>query len=141
MKRFSIIMLFCILLLTGCKKDRLVCTSKLESDDFNLESKYIFTFSGKNVKKATMKSTGTLLGEFNTDSTIAEYRGEAESAAENYNKVEGITAQVSSSKNKVTLTVDIIAASLSDEDKETYGLNATREELKKAFEENEYTCE
>ncbi len=140
MKKVSIMMIFAILFLTGCKNDRLVCTNLSESDDFSLESKYVFTFSGKDVKKATMKSTGTLLGEFNNDTTIAEYKSAAESSAEEYNEVEGIKAQVSSSKNKVTLTVDITAASLSEEDKIKYGLNSSRDELKKALEENEYTC-
>ncbi len=139
-KSISAMAFFCILLLTGCKNDRLVCTSLSESEDFNLDSKYVFTFSGKDVKKATMKSTGTLLGEFNNDTTIAEYKSSAESSAEEYNKVEGIKAQITSSKNKVTLTVDITAASLSEDDKVKYGLNSSREELKEALEENGYTC-
>lgn len=140
MKKIMIMIVCCLFFLTGCKNSRLVCTATSEADDVNLESKYIFTFSNGKVNKATMKSTGTLLGEFNNEDTINEYKSSAESYAEEYNKTEGIKAQVSSSKNKVTLTVDIIAASLTAEDKEEYGLNSTREELKKEFEENNYTC-
>lgn len=140
MKKIMIMVVCCLFFLTGCKNSRLVCTATLEDEDFNQETKYIFTFANGKVNKATMKSTGTLLGEFNNEDTINDYKASAESYAEDYNKVEGITAQVSNSKNKVTLTVDIIAASLNDEDKEKYGLNSTREELKKEFEENKYTC-
>ena len=87
-----------------------------------------------------MKSTGTLLGELNNEEIIGEYRNSAQSSANKYNETEGIKAQVSNSKNKVTLTVDIIVASLTDEDKEKYGVNSNREELKEVFEENGYTC-
>ncbi len=140
MKKISILLIFCMLLLTGCKDDRLVCTATSESGELKLESKYVFTFSGKDVKKATMKSTGTLLGEFNNETAIGEYKSAAESSAKEYNEVEGINAQVSNTKNKVTLTIEITAASLSDEDKEKYGLNASREDLKKTLEKNEYIC-
>lgn len=140
MKKLSFIICLCLLLLTGCKDDRLVCTSIEDTEEFKLESKYIFTFSKDKVKKATMKSTGTLLGELNNEEIIGEYRNSAQSSANKYNETEGIKAQVSNSKNKVTLTVDIIVASLTDEDKEKYGVNSNREELKEVFEENGYTC-
>lgn len=140
MKKITIVLLFFLLFLTGCSNSRLVCITTTDANGYNLESKYVFTFANGKVKKATMKSIGTLEGDLNNEDTINEYKSSAESYAENYNKTEGIKAQVSSHKNKVTLTVDIIAASLTDEDKENYGLNSTREELKKEFEENNYTC-
>lgn len=140
MKKISIFMLFCLFLFTGCEENRLVCTKIEESDEFKSETKYTFTFSKDGVKKATMKSTGILLGDFNNATTIAEYKSTADASASEYNEVEGITAQVSSNKNKVTLTVNILAASLNDENKELYGMNADKEELWETFEENGYTC-
>lgn len=140
MKKISLVVCLCLFLLTGCKEDRLVCTTATESEDFKLETKYVFNFANGKMKKASMKTTGTLLGELNDESAISEYTAAAESSAETYNKTEGIKAQVSSSKNKVTLTVDIISAGLSEEDKEKYGMNSTRDELKEMFESNEYTC-
>lgn len=140
MKKISLVVCLCLFLLTGCKDDRLVCTTTTDSEDFKLETKYVFNFANGKMKKASMKTTGTLLGELNDESAISEYTAAAENSAETYNKTEGIKAQVSSSKNKVTLTVDIISAGLSEEDKEKYGMNSTRDELKEMFESNEYTC-
>ena len=140
MKKISVLMLLSIFLLTGCGENRLVCTLEQESTNFEFESKYTFTFHGEKVKNITMKSTGTLLGDYNNETSIAEYLGTAESASEKYNKIEGMEAKVSSNKNKVTLTVEVIAASLSDENKETYGTNLSKEELKKELGEIGYTC-
>ena len=87
-----------------------------------------------------MKSTANLLGDYNNDTIIAERENAARSSAENYNKVDGIEAVVSTKGNKVTLTVDILAAALSEENKELYSMNMKKEELKQVMTEEGYTC-
>lgn len=142
MKKYCLLILFSVLLLTGCGGNRLVCTQKEESTSFKFESKYTFTLDGDKVKKVTLKSTGTLLGENNNEDAIENYKATAQNMADKYNEVEGIKAVVSNNKNKVTLTVELTAAALNDEEKENYGVNLNREELKELLEssENGYTC-
>lgn len=141
MKKNGLIMLLSIFLLTGCGENRLVCTAKDEDENYQVEVKYTFIYNQGKVKKANMKSTATMLNEYNNDTAIAERENAARSYADNYNKIDGIDAIVSTNGNKVTLTVDILAAGLSDENKELYSMDLSKEELKQVMEEGGYTCE
>ena len=140
MKKNIILVLISLFLLTGCGENRLVCSAQDEDENYKIEVKYTFIYNQGKVKKATMKSTATLLGDYNNDTIIAERENAARSSAENYNKVDGIEAVVSTKGNKVTLTVDILAAALSEENKELYSMNMKKEELKQVMTEEGYTC-
>lgn len=140
MKKNLLIMLLSIFLLTGCGENRLVCTASDEEEDYQIEVKYTFIYNQGKIKNATMKSTATMLGEYNNDTVITERENAARSAADDYNKVDGIEAIVSTKGNKVTLTVDILAAGLSEENKEAYSMNLKKDELKQVLTEEGYTC-
>ncbi len=142
MKKYGILVVLGILCLTGCGNNRLVCTMKTSGTNFEITKKYTFTFSKDKVSKATMQTTTTLLEELNTKENLDIYYQSAQTAAEEYNSVKGIEAKTSANKNKVSLSVKIKAAALSEEDKEKYVMNASREETKKILEEDDYgfTC-
>jgi hypothetical protein len=139
-KVLSIIIITLALFLTGCEKNRLVCTKTEEASNFKYDSKYVFVFNGESVKTATMTSTGTLSGDLNNKKSIEDYKVSAEEAAKLYNSSEGIEAAVGNKKNKVTLTVEIDPSKLSTEDKESYGVNLKKEDLKEELESLGYTC-
>lgn len=139
-KIYTLLSIIALILLTGCDKNKLTCTKKEEANNFTFESKYVFTFNKESIKKATMSSTGTLLGDYNNEDAIADYATTAESAATQYNSVEGITAKVNTNKNKVTLNVDIDPAKLSSEDKVEYGVDMNKDDLTKELEGLGYTC-
>lgn len=139
-KIYTLLIIISIILLTGCSKNKLTCTVKEDGTNFEFESKYVFTFNGNNIKHAKMLATGKLLGDYNTEDSIANYQSTANTAAENYNKVEGITATVNVNKNSVTLTVEIDPAKLSDDAKTEYGVDLDKKDLQKQLEDLGYTC-
>lgn len=141
MKKILLILIIIgALFVTGCEKNRLICTNEENASNFEFTSKYVFTFNDDNVKLATMTSTGKLLDDLNTDTAIKEYSASAQSAADTYNKTEGIKATVNTSKNKVTLTVSIEPSKLTDDLKSDYGVDLNKKELKEEMEGLGYTC-
>ena len=142
MKKLVIILiLMCTLVLTGCEKNRLVCTLEDESiKDIKSKIEYTFKFNEENVKEVVMTTKITLTGDYNDVVFIDTYVDMANSASATYNKIEGATATVSNDKNVITLKVEMSASAMSDEDKKTYGLDLTKDNLKKDLEEAGYTC-
>lgn len=142
MKKLVItLILMCTLVLTGCEKNRLVCTLEDESiKDIKSKIEYTFKFNEENVKEVVMTTKITLTGDYNDVVFIDTYVEMANSAAATYNKIEGATATVSNDKNVITLKVEMSASAMSDEDKKTYGLDLTKDNLKKDLEEAGYTC-
>lgn len=142
MKKFIItLILICTIVLTGCEKNRLVCTLEEESiKDISSKTEYTFTFNEENVKEVIMTTKLTLNGDYNDVVFINSYVEMANAAASSYNQVEGATATVTNNKNVITLKVEMLTVSMTDEDKNKYELNLTKEELKKSLEESGYTC-
>ena len=142
MKRLiSIGLLIITFVLTGCEKNRLVCTYDEESiKDLKSTTKYVFNFNEEEIKDVTMTTEVTLSGDYNSEAFITSYKDMATSAAEEYNATNGVSANVSSKKNVVTLKVDMDATVMTAEDKETYGLDLSKEELTKELEDIGYTC-
>lgn len=142
MKKIVIILIFiCTLTLTGCEKNRLVCTLEEESiKDILSKTEYTFSFNEENVKEVLMTTKMTLKGDYNDVVFIDSYVEMANAAANSYNQIEGVTATVTNNKNVITLKVEMLAILMNDEDKENYALNLTKEELKKDLEEAGYTC-
>ena len=142
MKKLVItLILMCTLILTGCEKNRLVCTLEDESiKDIKSKIEYTFKFNEENVKEVVMTTKITLTGDYNDVVFIDTYVEMANTAAATYNKIEGATATVSNDKNVITLKVEMSAAAMSNEDKKTYGLDLTKDNLKKDLEEAGYTC-
>lgn len=142
MKKFIItLILICTIALTGCEKNRLVCTLEEESiKDISSKTEYTFTFNEENVKEVIMTTKLTLNGDYNDVVFINSYVEMANAAASSYNQVEGATATVTNNKNVITLKVEMLTVSMTDEDKNKYELNLTKEELKKSLEESGYTC-
>lgn len=135
-------LLLFVFVLTGCEKNRLVCTYEEEEiKNLKSETKYVFSFNEENVKNVTMTTKVTLSGDYDSDAFITSYKEMATAAAEEYNATNGVSSSVTSKKNVVTLKVEMVASSMSDEDKETYGLDLTKKELKETLEEIGYTCE
>jgi len=140
-KMITICFLICILFLTGCQKNKLVCTQKDDSiDDLKSETKYTFTFNEETVKKVTMTTEVTLSGDYNDETFIENYKSSATEAADEYNEAKGVSATVSNKKNVVTLKVEMDSTKMSKEDVEAYGLDLTKDELKTEFENIGYTC-
>lgn len=139
-KILSIVIIVLALFLTGCEKNRLICNAEEKASNFEFSSKYVFVFNGEDIKLATMTSTGKLLEDLNTDSSIKDYKASAQSAADKYNETEGIKATVGATKNKVTLTVEINPSKLTDELKTEYGVNLNKDDLIKEMETLGYTC-
>ncbi len=141
-KILMISMLLGVIVLTGCDNNRLVCTVNDESiSDLKSETKYIFSFKDADeVAKATMTTKVTLDGDYNNETFISNYSEMAKSSALTYNETTGVNATVSNKKNVITLKVEMEASQMSDEDKEEYGLNLNKEQLKKELEEAGYTC-
>lgn len=142
MKKFIItLILICTIALTGCEKNRLVCTLEEESiKDISSKTEYTFTFNEENVKEVIMTTKLTLNGDYNDVVFINSYVEMANAAASSYNQVEGATATVTNNKNVITLKVEMLTVSMTDDDKNQYELNLTKEELKKSLEESGYTC-
>lgn len=142
MKKFIItLILICTIALTGCEKNRLVCTLEEESiKDISSKTEYTFTFNEENVKEVIMTTKLTLNGDYNDVVFINSYVEMANAAASSYNQVEGATATVTNNKNVITLKVEMLTVSMTDEDKNKYELTLTKEELKKSLEESGYTC-
>lgn len=142
MKKLVItLILMCTLILTGCEKNRLVCTLEDESiKDIKSKIEYTFKFNEENVKEVVMTTKITLTGDYNDVVFIDTYVEMANTAAATYNKIEGATATVSNDKNVITLKVEMSASAMSNEDKKTYGLDLTKDNLKKDLEEAGYTC-
>lgn len=142
MKKFIItLILICTIALTGCEKNRLVCTLEEESiKDISSKTEYTFTFNEENVKEVIMTTKLTLNGDYNDVVFINSYVEMANAAASSYNQVEGATATVTNNKNVITLKVEMLTVSMTDDDKNKYELNLTKEELKKSLEESGYTC-
>lgn len=140
-KTLFICLLLIIVFLTGCEKNRLVCTYN-ENDIQNLESKtkYVFIFNDESIKKATMTTEVTLLGDYNEDVFIQNYTEMASASASNYNLTEGVTATVKNKKNVVTLKVEMEPNQMLEEDIEIYGLNLSKDNLLTEFENMGYTC-
>lgn len=140
-KLLTISLLMGIILLTGCEKNRLVCTIEEESvTDVKSETKYIFTFNEETIKDATMTTELTLTGSYNNDAFISNYQQVATSTATEYNNTEGVSATVDVKKNVIILKVVMKPSTMSDEDIETYGLNLKKEDLKKELTNVGYTC-
>ena len=142
MKKLIItLVLMCTVILTGCEKNRLVCTSEGESiQDILSKTEYTFKFNEDDIKEVVMTTKITLEGDYNDVVFIDSYVEMANAAATSYNQVEGATATVTNNKNAITLKVEMKTSSMNDEDKETYKLNLTKDELKKNLEEAGYTC-
>jgi len=140
-KILSISLLFVIIFLAGCEKNRLVCTYKnTEVKDAESKTKYVFTFDEDTIKKVTMETEIVLSGDYNNESFISGYTKIATSLASSYEKIDGVKAVVNSDKNIVTLRVEMDPSKMGDEDIETYGLNLTKELLKQELEGEGYTC-
>lgn len=140
MKKLSLIVLASLFLLTGCGKNRLVCTYEESGAGFESKTTYTFTFTDEKVKKAMMKTTTTLLDDNNNKESIEAYKELAESSANDYNKEEGVSAKVSNNKNKITITIEIEAAKLSLEALNNYGLDYGKEDLTGELENMGYSC-
>ena len=142
MKKLVItLILICTLTLTGCEKNRLVCTMENELiKDISSKTEYTFKFNDENIKDVLMTTKLTLKGDYNDVVYVDSYVEMANAAATEYNEKNGVIATVTKDKKVVTLKVEMSSSSMSDEDKKTYGLDLTKEELKKDLEELGYTC-
>ena len=141
-KLITITLMLVAILLTGCEKNRLVCTySESNIENIGSKTKYTFEFNEEKIKQATMTTEVTLSGSYNEESFISTYKEMAAAAAEEYNLTTGVSASVSSKSNIVTLKVEMNVASMSEGNLETYGLNLSKQDLEATLEENGYTCE
>ena len=142
MKKYGVLVVLAMFCLTGCGNNRLVCTMENSGTNYEMSQKYTFTFAKDKITKATMQTTTILKEDLNTEENIDMYYQTAQSAADEYNAVEGIEAKASTRQNRITLSVEMKSAAMSEDDKEEYLLNESREETKKILEESEegFTC-
>ena len=140
MKKIAALFIIGSVLLTGCGKNRLVCKQTKEIDGIESTETYTFVFQEEEVKTAALKNTIKLSGDYNTKEFIQQFKDSAQESADIYNETNGVTAKVSTRKNKITLNVEMQREKMSEEDQQYFELDLTKEELKENLEGNGYSC-
>lgn len=127
--------------LTGCGKSekKLTCTNTTSNDSgFSTSEELVYKFKDNRV--TTAKITQTIVAEDDYAKYIDDYKQSAETAVENYNKTKGISAKVDTGSNKVSVTIDLKASEMDDNEKTSYELDESYESMKDRKTEQGYTC-
>ena len=128
-------LLVCVLLVTGCGKGKtLKCKmTSAEFGDVELSTKFD---KDKSVsQKMTMTVDAQTEAQAQSTKTVLDTMLEAQ-----YNQP-NIKYESKVNGSKVVVTVEFDAKDLTDEEREDQNLTGTYEDLKKAFEDQGYTCE
>lgn len=127
--------------LTACggSGKTLTCTqSKTEPNGFTSEEKLVYKLKKNKVKSATLTSTIKAEGDY--AQYIEDYKTNAKEAADDFNKLDGVSAKVESKDNKVSVIVDLKADKMSEDNYNLYNMGESYESLKDKYSKDGYTC-
>lgn len=136
----GLVALCVMFILTGCGTETLTCTMSQEESGMTMNQKAVVTFENNEVTKMKMNV------DVEVDDTYASYIGMMESMLESqftqYSD-NGAKVDVSSSDNKINVSIDMDVKNMTDEQKENLGMEdvyGSKDATKKELEEQGYTC-
>ena len=138
MKKIIFSLVILSVMLTGCGKETLSCTSKSNNLGRNVQTKIIVTFDKKSASKVVTNINTTYEQEYLAE-LEANYQNFKESF-EAYKKIKGVKTKLNKKEN--ALDVELEFDMSEEEAKENSGFAEynTKEEYKIFLEESGYTC-
>lgn len=134
-------LLITLVSLTACGNSgkTLTCTqTNKTTDDFTSEEKVVFKLKDNKVKTATITTTIIPTGSY--AEYIEDYKTNAKEAAEDYNKLDGVSAKVDSKDNKISVIVDLTADKMNEDNYNLYNMGESYESLKDKYSKDGYKC-
>ena len=127
--------------LTACGSSgkTLTCTQTVSEDNgFSNEEVIVYKLNKNKIKSA--KITSTIIAEGDYAQYIEEYKTNAKEAADDYNKLDGVSAKVDSKDNKVSVIIDLKADKMNEDNYNLYNMGESYESLKDKYSKDGYTC-
>ncbi len=125
--------------LTGCgSKKTLTCTQKTSDSGFTNDDKVVYTFEKDKV--VSSKQTSSIIVEGDYVQYIDDYKKSAQTAVDEYNKLNGISAKVEEGKNKISVIVEMTPSKMSESDYTLYSMGENYDSMKAKLTEQGYTC-
>ena len=125
--------------LTGCgDKKTLTCTSNSSDNGFTNEITAVYEFDGNKMTKVTQTSSITAEGDF--AKYIDDYKDSAQTTADGFHKLNGFSAKVEASNNKVSVVVEMNPKKMSTDDYESYSMGENYDSMKAKLTDQGYTC-
>lgn len=126
--------------LTGCGSDTktLSCTRESADNGLTNEDKVVYEFEDNKVTSATQTASITVEGEY--EQYKSDYKNSAQQAVDGYNKLDGISAKVEESNNKITVIVEMNPDKMSESDYTLYNMGESYESMNDMLINKGYTC-
>ena len=99
---------------------------------------YGYEFDGNKMTKVTQTSSITAEGDF--AKYIDDYKDSAQTTADGFNKLNGFSAKVEASNNKVSVVVEMNPKKMSTDDYESYSMGENYDSMKAKLTDQGYTC-
>ena len=136
----GLVALCVMFILTGCGTETLTCTMSQDESGMTMNQEAVVTFENNEVTKMKMNV------DVEVDDTYASYIGMMESMLESqftqYSD-NGAKVDVSSSDNKINVSIDMDVKNMTDDQKKNLDLEdvyGTKDATKKELESQGYTC-
>ena len=147
-KKMLYVMIFSLVLLTGCGKTKLICKySTSDSYQGDNEIRYKLTYDKKgNVDKVVVFTKSRYGDKFieNNNINMEEESKTAKQICEQYKDQKNVTCNANLVNNTITLELKYNYKKMSDEDKEKFGFGDSDsmkyDIVKSSYEKNGYTC-
>lgn len=129
-----------VFILTGCGTETLTCTMSQDESGMKMNQEAVVTFENNEVTKMNMSV------DVEVDDTYANYISTMESMLESQFTQfsdNGAKVDVSSSGNKINVSIDMDVKNMTDEQKKNLNMEdvyGSKEATKKELEEQGYTC-
>lgn len=127
--------------LTACGSSgkTLTCTQTVSYDNgFSTEEVIVYKLNKNKVKSA--KITSTVIADGAYAEHVEEYKTNAKEAADDYNKLDGVSAKVDSKDNRISVIIDLKADKMSEDNYNLYNMGESYESLKDKYSKDGYTC-
>lgn len=133
-------LLVTIVSLTACGDSgkTLTCTQSKSDNGFTNEEKVVYKLKKNKVKSATL--TTTIKAEGDYAQYIEDYKTNAKETADDFNKLDGVSAKVESKDNKVSVIIDLNPEKMSEDNYNLYNMGESYESLKDKYSKDGYTC-
>ena len=141
MKGFKyVIMLFLVLMLSGCGEETLTCQKSEKSDAGKMSESHTIVFKNDEIKLYNASVTVDLSEKY-IDYTDM-FMENLESAFDDLKDQDGITYKSNKDNGVITISISGNYDKMNQESKDNLGFSDadSYDSVKKEFEENEYTC-
>lgn len=138
MKKVMVGLVILSVMLTGCGKDTLTCTSKSNDLGKNVETKIIVTFKGDEASKLVTNISTTYEQEYLAE-LEANYEN-FENSFKEHNKLDGVKATTTKKENVLNANLEFDMTKKEAKKNSGFSEYTTREHYRQNLERSGYTC-